>query len=293
MAMFLNTQGLNSWIPKLIREAKREIVIIVPYIKTSENVYKELFNANQRGIETTIVYREKRLTDNEKAKFDSLDNLNLMHHPNVHAKCYYNGDLLIIGSMNLYEYSELNNREMGVLFKKEDDFSETAFDDAIAEINIILNASQIEKKSRETIEEGFIIDILKTKKELIEEQCKQLNKLFVHKKFEPVERDGDWIPVCKNYYDKIDLIFNGRVELDLRFEEKRKIDVYDKLTAKEKDLTYSFKGYKVYWNKHEQPIYIYKNRFKNTIWDNASHEQEIELLRQGVDNVISYLRKLF
>ena len=119
MAIFLNTTKLNEWIPKLITETKKELVIIVPCIKTSDKMYQHLKEANDRGVETTLVYRENKLTGTEKAKFEALNNLNLMHYPNVHCKCYYNEAYLIISSMNLYEYSELNNREMGVLLHRE------------------------------------------------------------------------------------------------------------------------------------------------------------------------------
>lgn len=37
-----------------------------------------------------------------------------MFYEKLHAKCYLNEDVGIITSMNLYEFSELNNREMGI-----------------------------------------------------------------------------------------------------------------------------------------------------------------------------------
>jgi hypothetical protein len=56
MAIFLNTNQLNEWIPRLINETQRELVIIVPYIKTSFNVLQSLQQANERGVEITLVY---------------------------------------------------------------------------------------------------------------------------------------------------------------------------------------------------------------------------------------------
>ncbi len=212
MPKFLNTTLLSEWIPKLVNESERELVIIVPYIKTSDKMYKCLYEANKRGVETTLVYRENKLTDSEKAKFQSLDNLNLMHHPNVHTKCYFNEKYLIITSMNLYEYSEINNREMGVLFHRNDleknynssADTEQVFKDAINEIRAIINSSQFEKKSRETIDLGFEMEIIKTDKEKVLEHCVKLNKVFLNKKFEPVENNNACYPVCKDYFDKIE-----------------------------------------------------------------------------------------
>jgi phosphatidylserine/phosphatidylglycerophosphate/cardiolipin synthase-like enzyme len=205
---------LNHWIPQLIRETVRELIIVVPYIKTSENLFQELKNANQRGVESTIIYRENKLTETEKQKFEILDNVNLMHHPNVHCKCYYNEKYLIITSMNLYEYSQLNNREMGILLSKEEDGTEI-FEEAIKEIRQIINGSNIERKSRETIEEGFEMDIIKTKVERLQETCKTINKVFIHKKFAPQAQQTNYRIVCQNYFDNIDVILDGRAEFSL------------------------------------------------------------------------------
>ncbi|WP_418884520.1 phospholipase D-like domain-containing protein [Cognataquiflexum nitidum] len=95
---------INEWIPRLISEAEKNLIIIVPYIKTSDRIFKYLWEANKRGVAITLIYRENKLFQTEKVKLNSLENLNLMHHPNVHAKCYYSENYLLITSMNLYEY---------------------------------------------------------------------------------------------------------------------------------------------------------------------------------------------
>lgn len=156
MAIFLNTPKLNHWIPKLIQESEKELILVVPYIQTSDNIYESLQTADKNNVEITLIYRENKLSEKEKLKLISLKNLNLLHHPNIHCKCYFNGQLLIVGSMNLYDYSEINNREMGVLIHhtslnqkgEEDDWScgddKALFDDAITEIREIVNGSKIE-----------------------------------------------------------------------------------------------------------------------------------------------------
>src|SRR3546814_2163834 len=40
---------------------------------------------------------------------------------NLHAKCYLNEDLCIVTSLNLYEFSQVNNNEMGILSQRSDD----------------------------------------------------------------------------------------------------------------------------------------------------------------------------
>nr|WP_246254484.1 hypothetical protein [Comamonas jiangduensis] len=40
---------------------------------------------------------------------------------NLHAKCYLNESDAIVTSLNLYEFSQINNNEMGILIRREDD----------------------------------------------------------------------------------------------------------------------------------------------------------------------------
>lgn len=58
---------------------------------------------------------------------------------NLHAKCYFNEEMMVITSLNLYEYSIKNNREMGVLIKKEKD--PNLYRDAVKEVNSIIQDS--------------------------------------------------------------------------------------------------------------------------------------------------------
>lgn len=295
MAKFLNTTLLNEWIPKLIEASEKELIIIVPYIKTSDRMYNYLLEANKRGVETTLVYRENKLLPIEKAKFESLDNLNLMHHPNIHCKCYYNENYLIITSMNLYEYSEKNNREMGILFeKKNNGFSddEKIFKDALEEIKEILNGTQLEKESRETAAEGFIMEIIKNEKEKKEELCRELIKVFGHKKFEVEKKlDNSWYCVCNNYFDKINLTITHRAELELKMEKEKIEKIYKAFLVNYNQ--YMIKGYKIYWNASDQNILVYINKGKAKHEVSRSSQEEFNLFRKGADDMIAHLRTFF
>lgn len=298
MAKFLNTDQLNEWIPRLIKETRRELVIIVPYIQTSDRIYTHLWEANKRGVEITLVYRENKLSQKEKAKIAALDNLNLMHHPNVHAKCYYNEKYLIITSMNLYEYSERNNREMGILLFIEQPEENRALittdedidvvEDAIHEIRAIINGASSEKESRETIQEGFEMNILKTEKELVEEDCAKLNRIFRHKRFEAVETPGGWDNICRNYFDRLDVTIGRRAELRFSYDETRIKAIFNKFEPYYQE--YRFDGFKFYWNHHKQGIYLYIDQ-RNKMWEEISEEQRIENIKNGIDQAISFLRQ--
>ncbi|SIS65461.1 phospholipase D family protein [Belliella pelovolcani] len=296
MAEFLNTALINQWIPRLINESTNELVIIVPYIKTSENTFNQLLEADTRGIEITIIYRENELSQLEKIKLSQLKNLNLLCHPNIHAKLYMNERNLIICSMNLYEYSERNNREMGVLFNRCYGHSalknrlndSKPVKDAIDEIRQIVNASTLDRKSCSTEKFGLNLEILKSTRELAEEEYSYLKEIFNHKKFEFYEENEKLIPIFKNYFDRVDLILGDRASLKLNFDEERKSKIYEKfIPLIEENI---IPGFKFYWNNHKSDLMLYRNSKMDTSWDTLSKDDCIIKMKSGVDEIIKLLK---
>lgn len=272
MAEFLNTQKIKEYISKIIETAEKELVIISPYIQTNDTFIDLLRKADKRGVETTLIYKEKEVKDFEKDKLKSIDNLNLLHHPNLHCKCYYNETYLIICSMNLYDYSQRNNREMGVLFRRTDNDSkgwddykkgqddESFFQDAITEIKSIINGSEFEKESRETKTIGFEMDIIKTDYDVVLEKCQTYNKFSKNKKFTPFQSGTEWYCKCENFLDHVDLVFDGRrAVIELNFDEKRLEKIFEKLSTKKYEKDYkAIDCFRMYWTYHKSSIYLYE-----------------------------------
>lgn len=310
MALFLNTPKLNYWIPKLIEESEEELILIVPYIKTSKNIINALKKADSNSAEITLIYRENKLSDQEKNKLLSLKNINLLHHPNIHCKCYYNGDLLIIGSMNLYEYSEKNNREMGVLMhrytinEEEEDnkfYSDHKrnFDNAISEIREIINGASLEKASVKAKQSAFKIDIIKTDEEITRDFCDDLNKFFLNKKFIPIKKvsKGDfgntstnWYAKCDNFFDKVDVVFEyNRVAITFKLDERELKNLYAVWMQLYDE--FEFYGFKYYWNGANQDLLIYKHN--NYDWSSESAQLNWEKKhKEVIEAVISKYRML-
>ena len=311
MSHFLNREKFNFWIPKLITQADEEVLLIVPYIQTSSTILKALQKANKNNKRIIIVYRENKLTDKERSKLLALDNLDLLHHPNIHCKCYYNGDLLIIGSMNLYEYSEKNNREMGGIFSNleegiiEEKYGVEFFQtddyhsilEPLEEMRQIINGSTLEKESKITLEKGFKIEIIQTEFEKALAYCAVLNKYFGNKVFKPIMEEEikiDYLErydiVCKNYYDNIDLVIEEkRVLLKLNFEGKEEIFELWKNDYNE----FRFKGFKHYWDCHTKPISIYRD-WNYKFWRENEDDDEkiINAHQKGLKKVFEYYQKL-
>lgn len=313
MPKFLNTHGLSDWMGRIIDETQHELIIISPYLQISNILFQKLLNADKRGVEVIFIYRtlnnrgsiddynnKKSNLEYELGKLKAIDNLNLMHHPNIHAKCMYNENYLLVASMNFYEYSEKNNREMGVLFHKnhlpeftddgwgDNSDDELIFEEALEEIIEIKNGAEMERASSETIKEGFELNILKNSQEKREEFLKLVNKIFIHKKF---ILDAENRFLCKSYIDRVDILWDYRIEFNLKFEASKIKSNYSKYYSKIKELEYMIEGFKIYWNKPEC-IYLYDD-LKHSLWKRVNNEtDEIQLRKKGVEEMINFIKSI-
>lgn len=138
MAEFLTTRGTTARIEAIIAKAKERIVLVSPYLDWSPTLFERLAEADRKGVPITFVYGKKELDSTQWDKFSQLKHLSLYYCQNLHAKCYFNEMELIISSLNLLEYSEVNNREMSVAFGKH----ETVYEEAVTEVQSILGVSE-------------------------------------------------------------------------------------------------------------------------------------------------------
>ena len=140
MAKFLTTQGTSYHIERLITGSKKKLVLVSPYLQLSKTFIERLCDAGNRGVNIHIIYGKDELKSNEKQSLSLMPNLSLYYFHNLHAKCYLNESEMVITSMNMYEFSEKNNREMGVLILRKEDSE--VYDDAILEIQSIIKSSE-------------------------------------------------------------------------------------------------------------------------------------------------------
>jgi len=144
---FLTTLEASAKVEKIIREAKNEVTIITPFLKLSNLFLDRFRDAEKRGVRIKLVYGKRELDSEEQKNLEQLKNLDLYFCESLHAKCYFNEEQMVITSLNLYDYSIKNNREMGVCFKREG--NEKLFDDALNEVNSIIHSAIPEKNSVE------------------------------------------------------------------------------------------------------------------------------------------------
>jgi phosphatidylserine/phosphatidylglycerophosphate/cardiolipin synthase-like enzyme len=116
MAKFLTTKQISSELEELIKDADKILYLVSPYLKLSKD-FQELINSrNKNEKKTIIIYGKYELTPEQLKFLTGLRHVYLKFHENLHAKCYVNDTKLIITSLNFYEYSMINNKEMGVLY---------------------------------------------------------------------------------------------------------------------------------------------------------------------------------
>ncbi len=141
MADFLTTYGTSYRLETIIIEAKEKLTLVSPYLQLSKTFYERLKDASKRNVNITIIYGKDELKPNERNSLAELRNIELYYFENLHAKCYFNEFEMVITSMNMYEFSEKNNREMGVHIDKNKDFK--LFEKAVNETNSIIESSEI------------------------------------------------------------------------------------------------------------------------------------------------------
>jgi hypothetical protein len=107
---FLTTQGMSYHLENIFQNAKNKIIIITPYVKIHAKLKTILADKAKSGVEVVFVCRKKDLKD-DLSQISSV----VVDNPNLHAKCYLTDEAVLIGSLNLYDYSQINNDEMGIL----------------------------------------------------------------------------------------------------------------------------------------------------------------------------------
>lgn len=139
MARFLTTSKTMSKLEDIIREAREELVLISAFWKPRKNYLDRLKDAAEREVKISVVYGKSELEQEVMNAFKEIPGIRIYYLDELHAKCYMNENELIISSMNLYDASEMRNREMSVLVGKVHDAQ--LFEEASEEARSILQAA--------------------------------------------------------------------------------------------------------------------------------------------------------
>jgi len=142
MAKFINTRKAVSEIEDLIKNAGERLILVSPYLKLSKDFKELLKYRNGKDKVTTVIFGKQELNPDEMKFLQELRFVVLKYNEDLHAKCYVNDDKMVITSLNLYEFSMANNKEMGVLIDNNEQGDTQLFIDAMKEVDYINQTSQ-------------------------------------------------------------------------------------------------------------------------------------------------------
>jgi hypothetical protein len=140
MADFLDTEGVNLYLSRIIKDAKKSVILVSPYLKFSERIKEFITDKGRLKIRVQIVYGKEEPKAHELDWLNTIPSAEIMFCKNLHAKCYLNEELGIITSLNLYEFSQQNNNEMGVLFNRQNDLN--LYNKAFEEVQRLIRISE-------------------------------------------------------------------------------------------------------------------------------------------------------
>jgi hypothetical protein len=149
VAKFLNTSATNYFLEELIKGASERLILISPFLRLNDRVKELLEDKNRLKIDVRIVYGKNELHPEEINWLRELNFVRTSFCKNLHAKCYLNEESCIITSLNLYEFSQVNNNEMGVHLSRAQDGE--LYRDAYEEAQRIIRISDEVRMSLEKI----------------------------------------------------------------------------------------------------------------------------------------------
>ena len=167
MAKCLNTSGTNFFLEELIKNAKERLILISPYLRLNDRIKELLEDKDRLKIDIRIVYGKSDLHPDEIKWMQKLDYVRVSFCKNLHAKCYINESECIISSLNLYEFSQVNNNEMGILVRKYED--NEVFKDAYEEAQRIIRISDEVRITLDEVkaEASPVLEIKESEEEII------------------------------------------------------------------------------------------------------------------------------
>lgn len=149
MAKFLNTSATNYFLEELIKSAKDRLILISPFLRINQRIRELLEDKNRLKIDVRVVYGKSELQPEEISWLRELTYVRTSFCQNLHAKCYLNEESCIITSLNLYEFSQVNNNEMGILISRSND--PDLYRDAYEEAQRIIRTSEEVRISLEKV----------------------------------------------------------------------------------------------------------------------------------------------
>jgi hypothetical protein len=161
MSSFITTAKISSLIETIIKESEDFIILISPFLQIHSRL-KKLIERKLKTSKVSICFVcRNNIPLDEKIWIQTLDSkVTIVFHDNLHAKCYLNEKSAIVTSINLYEYSMINNIEFGVHFTLSNDLNN--YYEIIEETNSLIIHSDFWSRKNSSLIEVDIIELVKS-----------------------------------------------------------------------------------------------------------------------------------
>jgi phosphatidylserine/phosphatidylglycerophosphate/cardiolipin synthase-like enzyme len=143
MVKFLETTGVTYELTELIKKSKEKLWLITPYIEINDQIRGHIRSSDARNVDIRVIFRkDSKIKPDDLSFLNNLKMKHLFECKDLHAKCYLNENTAIITSMNLYDYSQTHNREIGIKIDKEVAEDKELYDEVYHEMLSITEASE-------------------------------------------------------------------------------------------------------------------------------------------------------
>ncbi len=122
MATFLNSEQINVTLIEMINNADDVLCFVSPYIKLHDRIKDAMkLKIKSDKLKIVVVFGKneadasKSLSKEDFEFLKQFPNVKICYEKNLHAKYYTSEDMSIITSMNLHQFSQNNNIEVGIL----------------------------------------------------------------------------------------------------------------------------------------------------------------------------------
>lgn len=161
MAKFLNSSGISYHLENLVKNSDQTLYLLSPYLKFNSRIKQLLDERNRLKLDIRIIYGKVDLQAEESKWLKSMDSIKVLFCKNLHAKCYLNEKEAIITSMNLYDFSQQNNNEMGIYVTKEEE--PELYADILSEVTSLIRTSEHVAISIERVKPKKMLDKIVSK----------------------------------------------------------------------------------------------------------------------------------
>jgi phosphatidylserine/phosphatidylglycerophosphate/cardiolipin synthase-like enzyme len=143
MVKFLETTGVTYELTELIKKSKEKLWLVSPYIEINDQIRGHIHNSDERNVDIRVIFRkDSKINPGDLSFLNSLKMKHLLECPDLHAKCYLNENTAIVTSMNLYDYSQTHNREIGIRIDRETPEDKDLYNEVYLEMLSIIGVSE-------------------------------------------------------------------------------------------------------------------------------------------------------